>query len=313
MFKRAGAPQRSPTHLFKLDSCTASKVDKSKKNQNQNKSGENARHSKATFRRANSIFSPIVQTVFKRLEKCELYSAFLCWRGMVRHMIHFDFQHNRLLKSIQKQKSVHRSDAKKSNRRDNAAGEIVLDRLQHFGSLSNVEMRRIIELPPITPNVEDQVVEKNIIKYFRRSKSIPWMNREAFVKMLNLLGIKNGEVIRAAFRAFDRHPLKGIPYRGAVDGLCVLMRLTSAQSLKFFFGALENPRVQKEKFREVLQMYAPALFSTVECTDVIDCLLYDLDTCGFGISPRRFFQQVSSVTVLHDVLFDPPQLILKIE
>ena len=41
--------------------------------------------------------------------------------------------------------------------------------------------------------------------------------------------------------------------------------------------------------------------------DAIDQLLYDLDTCSFGVSPPMFMQQIATVPSLNEILCNDPK------
>lgn len=60
-------------------------------------------------------------------------------------------------------------------------------------------------------------------------------------------------------------------------------------------------------FRNVLRKYAPALFVREAHANAIDQLLYDLDTCSFGVSPPMFMQQVATIPFLNEILCNDPK------
>ena len=66
-------------------------------------------------------------------------------------------------------------------------------------------------------------------------------------------------------------------------------------------------QMTRVEFRKVLRQYAPALFAREADADAIDQLLYDLDTCSFGVSPPMFMQQIATVPSLNEILCNDPK------
>ena len=63
----------------------------------------------------------------------------------------------------------------------------------------------------------------------------------------------------------------------------------------------------RSEFRAVLSKYAPALFAREADATAVDQLLYDLDTCSFGVSPPRFLQEVATAPTLNKILCNDPR------
>merc|ERR1712187_996626 len=103
-----------------------------------------------------------------------------------------------------------------------------------------------------------------------------------------------GAIANRAFAAFNTNTSKAAPYHDIVDGMCILMGFPFGRVLAFYFASLDNQKMTRSEFRAVLCKYAPALFAREADATAVDQLLYDLDTCSFGVSPPRFLQEIAT-------------------
>jgi len=194
---------------------------------------------------------------------------------------------------------------KQSTKTDSETKEM-LERLFCLGGLTKSEMCRMLELKRISVGVNADEVERLMVQHFKSRGESSLVLKKEFTKYMRELGVKNNTIIDKAFAAFDSNPSKGVPYHDVVDGICIFMRFPFERVLSFYFGSMDNKKMTRSEFREVLSKYAPALFAKKVNTRAIDELVYDLDTCSLGVYPPRFLQQVKTEPTLNGILCNDP-------